>query len=96
MSFTRPKHLLWAAAMGLAGVIAGPVQAQAVGPDGLIKVRSAYSVEDSLARMKQDIAAKGILFFQPWTRRSSRRAPASRFGPRRCWSSATRRSACSS
>jgi uncharacterized protein (DUF302 family) len=64
MSFTRPKHLLWAAAMGLAGVIAGPVQAQAVGPDGLIKVRSAYSVEDSIARMKQDIAAKGILFFQ--------------------------------
>ena len=64
MIFIRLRQLLCAVAVGLAGVIAGPVQAQAVGPDGVIKVRSAYSVEDSIARMKQDIAAKGILFFQ--------------------------------
>ena len=64
MSFTRLKHFLCVVAMGVAGVIAGPARAQAVGPDGVIKVRSAYSVEESIARMKQDIAAKGILFFQ--------------------------------
>jgi uncharacterized protein (DUF302 family) len=64
MIFIRLRQLLCAAAVGLAGVIAGPVQAQAVGPDGVIKVRSAYTVEDSIARMKRDIAAKGILFFQ--------------------------------
>jgi uncharacterized protein (DUF302 family) len=64
MTFVRLRQLLCAVAVGLAGVTAGPVHAQAVGPDGVIKVRSAYSVEDSIARMKQDIAAKGILFFQ--------------------------------
>ena len=30
---------------------------------GIIKVRSAYSLDESVARMKQDIAAKGITFF---------------------------------
>ncbi len=35
-----------------------------VGDDGLVKVRSAYPVEETVARIKQDIAAKGILFFQ--------------------------------
>jgi len=64
MTFIPLRQLLCTVAVGLAGVIAGPVHAQAVGPDGVIKVRSAYSVEDSIARMKQDIAAKGILFFQ--------------------------------
>ena len=32
--------------------------------DGLVKVRSAYPVDETVARIKQDIAAKGILFFQ--------------------------------
>jgi uncharacterized protein (DUF302 family) len=32
--------------------------------DGLVKVRSAYPVDETVARLKQDIAAKGILFFQ--------------------------------
>jgi uncharacterized protein (DUF302 family) len=36
----------------------------AVGDDGLVKVKSAYPVEETVARMKQDIAAKGIVFFQ--------------------------------
>ena len=35
-----------------------------VGDDGLVKVRSAYSVDETIARIKQDIAAKGIMFFQ--------------------------------
>jgi uncharacterized protein (DUF302 family) len=30
---------------------------------GIVKVRSAYSKEETIARLKQDIAAKGIRFF---------------------------------
>jgi uncharacterized protein (DUF302 family) len=51
-------------ALGLA-LAAVPAFAQnTVGPDGLIRVRSAYSVDETIARIKADIAAKGILFFQ--------------------------------
>ena len=39
-------------------------EAQSAADDGLVKVRSAYPVDETVARIKQDIAAKGILFFQ--------------------------------
>ena len=32
--------------------------------NGLVKVRSAYSLDESVARLKADFAAKGIMFFQ--------------------------------
>lgn len=38
-------------------------QATAPSADGLIKVRSAYSVDETISRIRQDIAAKGIMFF---------------------------------
>jgi uncharacterized protein (DUF302 family) len=41
-------------------MLAAPVLAQG---DGIIRVRSAYSMPETIARLKQDIAAKGILFF---------------------------------
>ena len=31
--------------------------------DGIVKVKSAYSVSETIARLKKDIAAKGIRFF---------------------------------
>ncbi len=31
--------------------------------DGLIKVRSAYSMDETISRMRRDIADKGIMFF---------------------------------
>lgn len=34
-----------------------------VGENGIIKVKSAYSKPETIARLKQDIAAKGIRFF---------------------------------
>jgi uncharacterized protein (DUF302 family) len=43
------------------------VDAQSLNPagdDGLVRVRSAYPVDETVARMRQDIAAKGITFFQ--------------------------------
>jgi len=61
-SFTR--RLL--GALWLALGIAGPAAAQntAASADGLIKVRSAYAMDETIARIKKDIADKGILFFQ--------------------------------
>jgi uncharacterized protein (DUF302 family) len=43
-----------------------PALAQTSAPsdDGLIKVRSAYSMDETIARIKNDIADKGIKFFQ--------------------------------
>lgn len=47
-------------------VLAAPALAQNAAPsdDGLIKVRSAYPMDETIQRMRQDIAAKGIKFFQ--------------------------------
>jgi uncharacterized protein (DUF302 family) len=38
-------------------------QAKAATDDGVIRVRSGYSADETIARIKQDIAAKGIVFF---------------------------------
>jgi uncharacterized protein (DUF302 family) len=44
-----------------------PAGAETLSPalqtDGVIKVKSAYPVDETIARIKQDIAAKGIKFF---------------------------------
>ena len=42
----------------------GAALGQTVGPDGVIRVRSAYPMDETIARIRADIAAKGILFFQ--------------------------------
>src|SRR5262250_2035061 len=62
LTFTR--RLL--GTLALAITVAAPATAQSTMPseDGLIKVRSAYSMEETIARIKEDIAAKGIMFFQ--------------------------------
>jgi uncharacterized protein (DUF302 family) len=62
--FTFTRRLL--AALSLALVAAAPAFAQNAKPsdDGLIKVRSAYSMEETIQRIKKDIADKGIMFFQ--------------------------------
>jgi uncharacterized protein (DUF302 family) len=41
--------------------LSGSVQAE--GADGIVRVRSAVSVAESVERIKKDIAAKGITFF---------------------------------
>ena len=45
----------------------GAALGQTMGPmgaDGIIRVRSAYPMDETIARIRADIAAKGILFFQ--------------------------------
>ena len=64
---TSVTRRLALAASFCAGMLAaqGGVHAQtAANDDGLIKVRSAYSVDETVARIRKDIADKGIMFFQ--------------------------------
>jgi uncharacterized protein (DUF302 family) len=53
------------AALGcVLALIAGTTTPAHAADDGLIKVRSAYPMDETIARIRQDIAAKGIMFFQ--------------------------------
>ena len=51
---------LRAAALALSLLI--PVLASA-GDDGIVRVRSTFTMQETLERIKQDIAAKGIMYF---------------------------------
>jgi uncharacterized protein (DUF302 family) len=52
------------ATLVLAAACVSPAFAQSPGADGVIRVKSAYPMEETIARIRADIAAKGILFFQ--------------------------------
>jgi uncharacterized protein (DUF302 family) len=53
---------LW---LGLALFAASSAPAQAApADDGVVKVKSAYPVAETVARLRKDIADKGIMFFQ--------------------------------
>lgn len=41
-----------------------PVDEARASDSGVVVVRSAYAMDETLARLKQDIAAKGLMFFQ--------------------------------
>lgn len=56
---TLPRVL---AAALLAASLGGTL-AQTVQDNGVVRVKSAYNVDDTIARLKADIAAKGIRFF---------------------------------
>jgi uncharacterized protein (DUF302 family) len=62
--FTFLKQCLQALAIGLFLIVVTSAEAEPVGGDGLIKVKSAYPVDETIARLKTDIAAKGIRFFE--------------------------------
>src|ERR1041385_941227 len=47
----------------LAFVLTLPSAAVTKAEDGIVKVKSAYSVAETIDRLKKDIAAKGIMFF---------------------------------
>ena len=59
------RRLAMAVALASAVLAGRSASAQSAGTDdGLIKVRSAYSVDETVARIRKDIADKGIMFFQ--------------------------------
>ncbi|MFO1313259.1 MAG: DUF302 domain-containing protein [Burkholderiales bacterium] len=53
---------LAAVALVAAGVAASGA-ASAQGSDGVVRVKSAYPMDETIARIKDDIAKKGIMFF---------------------------------
>jgi uncharacterized protein (DUF302 family) len=62
--FIRIARLLSTACLGLAlAATQSQAQGMAAAADGLIKVRSAYSVDETVARIRKDILDKGIVFF---------------------------------
>jgi uncharacterized protein (DUF302 family) len=58
--FTRIVKLAQAAVFGFTMVLALSASAQ---EEGIVKVKSAYSMDETIARLKKDIADKGIQFF---------------------------------
>ena len=46
-----------------ATVLAWPANAAPEGGDGIVRVRSAYALDETVTRLKQDIEKKGIKFF---------------------------------
>ena len=55
---------LSAALLAVSLVAALPAAADTAGGDGIVRVKSAYPLDETVVRLKQDIAAKGIRFFQ--------------------------------
>jgi uncharacterized protein (DUF302 family) len=54
-------------AAGIAFASTVAMRAQSVKPtligDGIVRVKSAYAIDETITRIQQDIAAKGIMFF---------------------------------
>jgi uncharacterized protein (DUF302 family) len=61
LAYSRRSGILALAAAGLA--LSTRQAAPAEKTDGIIRVKSAYSFDHTVARLKNDIAAKGIRFF---------------------------------
>lgn len=61
MTSSLTLKLIAGAALALA--FAAPVAAQTMARNGIVRVKSAYPVDETIARIKADIAAKGIRFF---------------------------------
>ncbi|MEN3354060.1 MAG: hypothetical protein V7640_2218 [Betaproteobacteria bacterium] len=59
----RISKIIRATCFSLCLVASTSALAQEVDTDGLVKTKSAYSVEDTVARIKQDIASKNIMYF---------------------------------
>jgi len=51
------------AAIAVALIVSSTVMARANDQDGIVKVRSAYAMNETISRLKKDIADKGIRFF---------------------------------
>ena len=66
--FARIATLASAAAVMAALVLTSPelrpaAEAQAATANGIVTVKSAYGMDETIARLKKDIADKGIMFF---------------------------------
>jgi len=62
--FSRARAIAASIGLGLSLLAASLSPAQAAADDGIIKVKSAYGVAETVARLRKDIANKKIMFFQ--------------------------------
>jgi uncharacterized protein (DUF302 family) len=61
--FGRALYAAAALSLSFAGTAGAEGMAQPVPPSGIVKVKSAYSVPETIARIRKDVADKGIMFF---------------------------------
>jgi uncharacterized protein (DUF302 family) len=61
--FTRAKFLRFSIVAATALLLAPVGKTHAQSEDGIVRVRSAYGFQETITRLKADIAAKGIKFF---------------------------------
>jgi uncharacterized protein (DUF302 family) len=61
--FARIAKLCSAASLAFVLTLSGPGSAKAADEDGIVRIKSAYSLGETIARLKKDIAEKGIRFF---------------------------------
>ena len=66
--------------------------ARAASDDGIVRIKSAYSMPETIKRIKKDVADKGIMFFNEIDQSSSRPMPVSPCARQRSSCSAIRRS----
>jgi uncharacterized protein (DUF302 family) len=59
----RVVKLCSAASLAFALMLSAPSATKAADEDGIVRVKSAYSMGETIARLKKDIADKGIRFF---------------------------------
>ena len=62
MSVNAPKYRAHAA-VAVALVVSSVIMARANDHDGIVRVKSAYALDETISRIKNDIADKGIRFF---------------------------------
>jgi uncharacterized protein (DUF302 family) len=55
--------LCLAASLAFVLTVSAPILTKAADEDGIVRVKSAYSLGETIARLKKDIADKGIKFF---------------------------------
>ena len=61
--FTRAQFLRLSAAAATALMLTPIVKTKAGSEDGIVRVKSAYDFQETITRLKADIATKGIKFF---------------------------------
>jgi uncharacterized protein (DUF302 family) len=62
MSANAPRYRAHAA-VAVALVVSSVIMARANDQDGIVRIRSAYALDETISRIKKDIADKGIRFF---------------------------------
>ena len=61
--FTRAKFLRLSGGAAASLVLAPAVKSRAESEDGVVRIKSVYGFQETITRLKTDIAAKGIKFF---------------------------------